>query len=150
MSFNLDSINQASGFVRDIEKSMFQKLGNVSEKYSIVLRFAGLPIGMAKALLNIAERVAALGESLIKGMVNLFQGRTDLGKQQLKRAGWEVLGTLGSVVFGVCDVFASTLLFGLRPRPNEVVNILQYSASSHYWSSSYSASSLIRDLGLRN
>ncbi len=110
--FNLNDYI-VGGFVRKIEQSMYQKLANVDKKYSTVMRFAGFPIGMAKALLNLVERVAVFGEALIKGMVNLVKGETMRAKDQLILAGFEVLGLLGAGIYASIDVIYSTALFAL-------------------------------------
>lgn len=71
-NFNLSIISQSMMFFEDLKVSVSEKLINFSKQHTNIARFTGLPIALCSSLLDLAQTVSTIGESLIKGVANIF------------------------------------------------------------------------------
>lgn len=71
MRLELNHTTQASMFFEDVKASMYEKVNQASQK-SGLMRLAGPIIAVSSGVLTLADRVASIGETLIKGLVNIF------------------------------------------------------------------------------
>lgn len=74
-AFNLSVTSQSAIFFNDLKTDFSKKLVNFSNEHTTLARFTGLPIALCFSLLNLAESIATIGESLIKGIANIFGSR---------------------------------------------------------------------------
>lgn len=71
MSFNLSSVAQSQKFFCDIKSDMYDNANDLA-KTSGLMRASGPLLAAGSAFINTIGRVATVGETLIKGLANVF------------------------------------------------------------------------------
>lgn len=72
MSLELHNTTQAYRYFDGLEGKMFGKINQAAQKQSGLMRASGPLVAMSSAVITLAQCVAAVGETLIKGLANLF------------------------------------------------------------------------------
>jgi hypothetical protein len=70
MKFSMKTLNQSQDVENYLKARMYQKLHTASKKTGW-MRLSGPGVGLASGIMTIAKRVAAIGESIIKGVGNI-------------------------------------------------------------------------------
>lgn len=127
MSFDLSNATQSSSLEHAIKaklyKSVYEKASKSSRKKQWI-RWSGLGIGIVSGLLTLAKRVARIGESILKGMINLvgslFSDACDakLGLKQLfLDSTWQLVVKLPlSIIMLVFSIPYKTVSFAISPK----------------------------------
>lgn len=71
-TLDLSTTSQSTIFFEDLKMKASEKIVNFSKQHTNIARFTGLPIGLCFSLLNLAKAVSNIGETLIKGLANIF------------------------------------------------------------------------------
>jgi hypothetical protein len=70
-NFNLAITSQSTMFFDDIKIKAYDKLIEISKEHEIAIRFIGLPLALCTSLIDLAEAISTIFESLIKGIINI-------------------------------------------------------------------------------
>lgn len=120
-AFNLKFSAQCTSFENEVKARMYTKLAEVSNN-AVWLRFVGIGVGIASAILTIAFRIAQIGEALIKAFGNIFGAICSKGSDW--RLGfWQLfvllplslVDMLVSPFYGLIGTVATTVCMAAEP-----------------------------------